>query len=305
MAVLAGGWNLIEAATQGSLAIDTDDSARPKDKPKRVTRKQRANSLDGATWTRNSISIWSDIKKTPEEMALGHPALFPTALVLRLLACYASDEDRVILDPFVGTGSTAIAAESTGRTGIGLEISPEFAEKARQRPPLPQGMLEGQQMTELGERRIISADARRLLDYVKPETVDMVITSPPYWDILLRRRTADYKATRHYGDAVDDLGKIADYQGFIRELERIFWRVAETLKQGKYCCVVVMDLRKGDRFYPYHMDVVDLMQHGGFVLQDIIIWDRRHEYSNMRPLGYPYRFIVNKAHEYILIFRKR
>jgi len=46
------------------------------------------------------------------------------------------------------------------------------------------------------------------------------------------------------------------------------------------------------------------MQAIGFIYDDIIIWDRRHEYNNMRPLGYPAVFRVNKAHEFILIFQK-
>jgi hypothetical protein len=41
--------------------------------------------------------------------------------------------------------------------------------------------------------------------------VDLVVTSPAYWDILLEKRTADYKPIRHYGDAEQDLGKIDDY----------------------------------------------------------------------------------------------
>jgi hypothetical protein len=43
----------------------------------------------------------------------------------------------------------------------------------------------------------------------------------------------------------------------------------------------------------------------GFTLDDIIIWDRRREYNNLRPLGYPTVFRVNKVHEFILIFQKR
>ena len=43
----------------------------------------------------------------------------------------------------------------------------------------------------------------------------------------------------------------------------------------------------------------------GFEFEDIIIWDRKQEYSNLRPLGYPYVFRVNKVHEYILIFKKQ
>jgi hypothetical protein len=47
------------------------------------------------------------------------------------------------------------------------------------------------------------------------------------------------------------------------------------------------------------------MEEINFTLNDIIIWDRQKEYNSMRPLGYPYSFIVNKIHEYILIFKKK
>jgi hypothetical protein len=76
------------------------------------------------------------------------------------------------------------------------------------------------------------------------------------------------------------------------------------LRPGKYCLMVVMDLRKKSRFYPFHADMATAMQDIGYLYDDLIIWDRRHEYNNMRPLGYPYTFRINKAHEYILIFQK-
>jgi hypothetical protein len=52
-----------------------------------------------------------------------------------------------------------------------------------------------------------------------------VVTSPPYWDILLEKRTADYKPIRHYGDEERDLGKIDDYDQFLWELQGIFAQV--------------------------------------------------------------------------------
>lgn len=262
--------------------------------------RHRANDLDGATWTRYSISIWSDIRKTKEETELGHPAIFPIALVSRIINCFTNKEDRIILDPFVGVGSTAIAAEGLGKIGIGLEISPEFAEKARKRPCV-QDMFDG---SKLGERRIYTADANTLFSYVERDSVDLVITSPPYWDILLQKRTADNKEIRNYGDESADLGKIRDYRRFLEALSEIFRLVFDAMKPGKYCCIVVMDIRKKDKFYPYHSDVAEFMQGIGFIFDDMIIWDRRHEYNLMRPLGYPAKFRINKAHEYILIFQK-
>jgi DNA modification methylase len=90
----------------------------------------------------------------------------------------------------------------------------------------------------------------------------------------------------------------------MNELKKIFEKVYVALKPGKRCIVIVMDIRQGSQFIPFHMDVSDMMKEIGYVLEDIIIWNREREYSNLRPLGYPYVFIVNKIHEYILIFRK-
>ena len=263
-----------------------------------------ANELDGKTWLQNSISIWSDISKTPQESALNHPAIFPTKLAARLIACYTRSDQSVILDPFCGIGSTVIAAQNTGKLGIGTDISADYIAKASRRPNKHPGLFDKPAATQNGERRFIEDDARNLLQHVQPESVDFVVTSPPYWDILLRERTADYKTVRNYGDSDQDLGRISDYSDFLDSLAAVFTNVFTTLKPGCYCCVVVSDLRKGSSFYPLHADLAAKMQHIGFRFDDIIIWDRRREYNNLRPLGHPSVFRINKVHEYILIFQK-
>lgn len=265
---------------------------------------KRANELDGQTWTKYSISIWSDIKKTPEEVTLGHPALFPVELPRRLLRCFTNAEDKVVLDPFVGLGSTVCAAEELGKTGIGLDIYPNFIKKAEER--LAQLRLLGAEIQPLTNPRgrFHCVDAQNLTRVVPINSVDIAITSPPYWDIHLQERTADRKAIRPYGDSQADLGRIRNYQEFLERLRDAFEPVYRVLKPGKYCIVIVMDIRKKNKLYPFHSDMVSVMRDIGFLYDDLIIWDRRHEYSNMRPLGYPYRFRINKAHEYILIFQK-
>ena len=265
----------------------------------------RANDLDGASWTRHSISVWSNIHKSPEELSLKHPAMFPARLAGRLIQCFTTKEDKTVLDPFAGAGSTLLAAQALGKTGIGFDVSEEYVDKARQRP-FPAGdtceTMDAEQ--GMGERRIYHADANLLLQYLEPESVDLVVTSPPYWNILLQRRTADHKDIRHYGDSERDLGRIDDYDEFLGALAEVFDKVYTALKPGKYCCAVVMDIRKRDRFYPLHSDLARRMEQLGFVFDDLIIWDRGHEYNNLRPLGYPAVFRINKVHEYILIFRK-
>ena len=271
---------------------------------KRAEPSKKANDLDGKAWLKNSISIWSNISKTPEEVALKHPAMFPTQLISRLVESFTRADQRIILDPFSGVGSTALVAEMMGKKGTGLDISEDYISKAKGRPALNPGLFETYGNTEQGERCFIKADARDLLQHVDAESVDFVVTSPPYWDILLQNRSADYKEIRNYGDSDLDLGRISDYQEFIEALGSIFTNVLTVLKSGSYCCVIVMDLRKGNRFYPLHADLAAKMQDIGFLFDDIIIWDRKHEYNNLRPLGHPSVFRINKVHEYILIFQK-
>ncbi|MDL1893487.1 site-specific DNA-methyltransferase [Sphingobacteriales bacterium CHB3] len=262
--------------------------------------KKRANDLDGASWTRNSISIWSDIRKNREEIELGHPAIFPSQLVTRLIESFTRNTEQYILDPFCGSGSTVVAASRMGRIGIGFEINQDYIDLANRRL-----MTRDLWQPDAGsESRIIKDDARNLLEHLDPESIDMVITSPPYWDVLSQRRTADNKNIRDYGKTVEDLGKIADYHAFLDELATTFTAVFTALRPSKYCAVVVMDLRKKNVFYPFHSDVAEMMKRIGFIYDDLIIWDRRHEYNNLRPLGFPAVFRVNKVHEFILLFQK-
>ena len=254
---------------------------------------RRGNSLDGRTWTRYSISIWSDIRKSRGELALKHPALFPVELPKRVIECFLPPEGRTVLDPFCGLGSTVLAAHELGRIGIGLDINPEYVASARARL----GMFED-------GCRLVCADAADLLEHVEGESVDLVVTSPPYWNVLTRRRSADRKEIRHYGENDRDIGRIGDYQQFIASLASVFGQVMQALRPGAYCVVVVMDIRQGSRFYPFHADLSEAMRGVGYLLDDIIIWERRHEYNNFRPLGYPSVFRVNKAHEFVMVFQK-
>jgi len=269
--------------------------ADPSERPAR----RRANELDGKTWTRHSVSVWSDLRKSDEELRLKHPAMFPGALVTRVIECFTGAADRTVLDPFAGIGSTPLAAARAGKLGIGVELNPEYLRIAADRwealrPAAPEG----------AEVRLIPGDSRRLPDLLPAGSVDLVVTSPPYWNILTRRRTADYKEVRNYGSDPTDLGTIGDYDAFRAALAEVFRGARAVLRPGAYCVVNVMDLRRQAEFFPLHMDLCRDLADVGLELDDLIIWDRRHEYNSLRPLGYPAVFRINKVHEYLLIFRR-
>jgi DNA modification methylase len=272
-------------------------------RPSKDTSRRRCNSLDGKRWLQNSISVWGDIRKSPEELRLKHPAMFPTALAARLIESFLPAGPHVILDPFAGTGSTLAAASRAGKQGVGLELSEAFVIAAKNR--LADRSLFDFEGADAAPAPVLHhASATELLQHVAAESVDLCITSPPYWNILNQRRTADSKAVRHYGNLQDDLGTIADYGEFLSALSRIFADVLKVLKAGAHCCVVVMDLRKKNRFHPLHSDLAGRLQEIGYLFDDLVIWNRQSEYNNLRPLGFPSVFRINKVHEFILLMQK-
>ena len=264
---------------------------------------KKMNNLTGKEWLQESFSIWSGIRKNKEEIALKHPAIFPSQLPKKLINIYTRRKGSKILDPFMGIGSTLMASMETGRNSIGLDLNYDFCELAKERIRNYQHNLFDQKKIYIPT--VINDDSKNILNHVKKGSIDLVITSPPYWDILNRKRTADHKEIRNYSESDKDLGNIEDYEMFLEELKKVFSSVYKTLKPNKRCISVVGDIRKKDKFYPLHEDQTRIMKEIGFELEEYVIWNRAHEYNNMKTLGYPYVFRFNKVHEFICVYWKR
>ena len=234
-----------------------------------------------------------------------HPASFPVSLINKILDCYARGEDSLILDPFVGSGSTLVAATSKGMRSIGLDINQEFRKAFLNRLMLFDNcsLNNGKPLW-----RYEICDARNRTSFfnaVQSGSVDLCITSPPYWNILNRKRSSDGKKNIAYSDSELDIGNITSYEEFLNAMGEVIQNIGEALNDRGCFILNVMDIRKGSKFYPLHQDLSAIVQkHDAFVLDDIIVWDRQMDYNSMRPLGYPYKFIINKVHEYLLVFRK-
>jgi DNA modification methylase len=264
---------------------------------------ERMNNLTGKEWLQNSFSIWRDVVKTSEERATKHPALFPQELVEKLIRLYLRDPGSVVLDPFMGIGSTMLASMNQGMKGIGFDLSSDFCNIAKSRTSKFQGTLTSE--IEILTPDIYNIDSRTISKVIDECSVDLVVTSPPYWDILNQKRTADGKIIRNYSSDTEDLGNIADYEEFLADLKNVYTEVYKVMKPGARCVAVVMDIRKKDKFYPLHEDQSRIMREIGFELDEYVIWDRQRDYNNMKTLGYPYVYRFNRVHEFICIYLKR
>ncbi|MHA1196166.1 MAG: DNA methyltransferase [Promethearchaeota archaeon] len=271
-------------------------------KKKENNNKLRLNELNGKEWLKYSISVW-DIIKTPEERKLDHPAMFPLELCKRLIKIFTKKND-IILDPFFGSGSTLIAARDLQRRAIGFEINKKYIDIFKERLA-QKDLLNFKNERQMKYIQYYNKNANQISKILKPNSIDLCLTSPPYWDILRMKRSADNKDIRPYSNNKEDLGNIKDYKIFLLKLKEIFAQIYPILKVNKFCIIILMDIRKKDKLYPFHIDTVNFMNEIGFELDDIIIWNRKMEYNNLRPLGYPYVFRLNRIHEYILLFQKR
>jgi site-specific DNA-methyltransferase (adenine-specific) len=90
----------------------------------------RENTISRDEFLEYTKSVWRF--PTVSARRVGHPAPFPVELPKRLIQLYTF-ADEIVLDPFMGSGSTALAALETGRHFVGYDLSPEYVELARQR----------------------------------------------------------------------------------------------------------------------------------------------------------------------------
>lgn len=111
-------------ATHDIVSVYSKDELRL---PNQTGEEARIPNDDFVEWTR---SVWHIA--TESSNRVGHPAPFPVALPLRLITLYTYPGD-IVLDPFVGSGSTCVAARLTNRHYIGYDIDDEYVRIARER----------------------------------------------------------------------------------------------------------------------------------------------------------------------------
>lgn len=110
-------------------------------------------TVPGDEFMEATLDVW----EIPAESAtrVGHPAPFPVALVERCLHLFTYEGD-LVLDPFIGSGTTAVAARNTGRHYLGYDTDPDYVTQARER-------VGSMVQSELPDQRTLKELARDLL----------------------------------------------------------------------------------------------------------------------------------------------
>lgn len=285
-----------------------DEANRP------VDPRNTLNDLNGSQWLPETKSFFYQkglgSKHPHAQIERQHPAPYSYQDVAHLITFFTKKGMRV-LDPFGGVGSTAKACELEGRFCTSIELQEKWRDLSIER-------LEFEVGKGASERHeFILGDSRVELKKIPDRSFDFMITSPPYWSILnkkadqkvLRERVANNLATNYSDNDENDLANISDYSEFLRILvDDIFLECGRILRPKKYMCLVVSDFRNKSEFISFHSDLIQALNKretsDGYriTLQGVKALLQNHK--SLLPYGYPFAYVENIHHQYVLIFRK-
>lgn len=203
----------------------------------------------------------------------------PRNVILR----YSSPHD-LILDQFAGGGTTLIEAKLLNRDCIGVDINPEAIAICQLKCSFER---EG-----CGKVYLRVGDARKL-SFIPDESIDLICTHPPYANII-----------KYSADIEEDLSRLPP-KCFLHAVNNVASESYRILRQGKYCAVMMGDIRRNGYVYPLGFRVMEIFQQFGFKLKEVVIkeqyncqatkkWKEKSEDANFLLL----------AHEYLFIFAK-
>lgn len=267
--------------------------------------RNRLNNLTGTEWLKLTKSFMFSEKCADDKDAFRHPAPFLIKDVEKMISLFTK-EDMVVLDPFMGSGTTAIAAYNLGRFSIGIDLSEDYKNLALER-------FSKKKMKIDKDYKFILGDSSEELKKIDP--VDFIITSPPYHNILknnakgLRKdssekgfRSGSRIGVEYYSDKKNDLGNQDTYEDFLKLFQKIMAQGYQRLNNGKYCSIIISDFTVAKKEICVQADIVKLMTRIGFEFVGTIalLQDNKPLY----PFGYPYSFKINHMHQNIINFKK-
>lgn len=206
--------------------------------------------------------------------------------VARNLILRYSNEGDILLDPMIGGGTTAIEAKILNRNIICSDVNDDAINRTKESLKF--------KVENKSWQKVLKRDARNL-NKAKDESIDFILTHPPYVDII---KYSD-------GTIPDDLSNIHDIDKFCDEMEMVAKELYRLLKPGKFCAILMGDTRRNKMYQPLAFKVMERFLRAGFTLKEDII----KRQFNCKATG----FWVNKSkesnfllimHEHLFIFQK-
>ncbi|MCL4459149.1 MAG: DNA methyltransferase [Chloroflexi bacterium] len=201
-----------------------------------------------------------------------------------------------ILDTFVGSGTTLIECRRLGRNGIGIELNPEVAQKAKEL--LEREQNENNVTTEVivGDSRTV--DIKAVLDRHKINQIQLLIVHPPYHDII------------KFSKDKNDLSNARNTEEFLKMFGEAVDNTAPFLEKGRYMVLVIGDKYSKGEWIPLGFYCMNEVLKRDYLLKSIIVknFEETRGKRNQKEL-WRYRALVGGfyvfKHEYIVLSEKK
>lgn len=266
------------------------------------------NCLTPKEWIKNQIGVWQfyyegrDIRDKKL-----HPAAYPIALARRCIELF-THKGELVVDPFVGSGTTLVAARDLNRNAVGFDLQEQYLELCNLR-------LSQQLVFNETRQLVICDDARNIEDYLDENSIKLIMTSPPYANLLNRKRknksrrgdlrkNDQFDKVEQYSQDSRDLG-ILDLEEYANEISSIYKRLLPLLKPKGHCIINVADMWWENERIPIHIAIIQALENAGYKFRNTIIWDRTNIVNRVGIFGWPSNYItMGTTFEYILHFMR-
>lgn len=219
------------------------------------------NCMTAKEWVKSQIGVWQfNYERRDIRDKNLHPATFPISLAKKTVQLF-THEGELVLDPFVGSGTTLLVAQDLNRNAVGFDLQENYV-------ALCQDRLVNNNFFNHAQQISIQDDALNINQYFEPETVKLIWTSPPYANLLNRKR----KNKSRRGDARknEQFGKVEQYSQDPRDLGTmsleeytetmgdIYERLLPLLKPKGHCVINVPDMWWENQRITIHVALTDI-----------------------------------------------
>ena len=262
------------------------------------------NCLTAKEWLKSQLGVWQfNYESRDIRDKKVHPATFPLSLSRKVIELF-THEGELALDPFVGSGTTLLAAQDANRNAVGFDLSSDYIGVCEDR-------LLQKSIFQNAEQVAVQDDARNIPRYLAEDSVSLIWTSPPYSNLLNRKRKNKSRRDRKN----DQLGKVEQYSQDARDLGtmpldayteamgEIFGALLPLLKPKGHCVINVPDMWWENQRITIHVALIEELRRRGYELRNTIIWDRTNIVNRIGIFGWPSNYItMGTTFEYLLDF---
>ena len=268
------------------------------------------NNLSGGDWLNFTTSVFSTFYTTngkdsyAHDIRKIHPSPKPPQLMKEIIEFFTK-ENELVFDYFMGVGGSLLGAGLCNRKAIGIDLNEKYIEAYKN---AAKEIGVDIFSTKCGDCLEILNNEKEMNSLLRDEKISLVLIDPPYANMMSKEKTggdiAVYgnKATPFTNDERDfgNLSQTAFFDSLKQSVELVF----PYIKKHGYIVIFIKDLQPNKKeLNLLHADIIEkLNEIPNLNYKGLRIWADNS--AKLFPYGYPFSFVANQIHQYILVFRK-